>query len=188
MGKPTEVRHETDAAKSIPAGDLLPQVYDELRRLAAYKLVNERPGQTLQATALVHEAWIRLSGKGSSYQWNSCRQFYAAAAEAMRRILIDKARHKKSVKGGGGMVRVDLEEAQIVSPLSDEEFIDLHEALEQLEEVDRLAAELVKLRFFVGLTHKDAADVLGLNRTVADRTWLFARAWLYQAIHMEDAK
>ncbi len=163
----------------------MPQVYDELRRLAAYKLANERPGQTLQATALVHEAWIRLSGREPSSHWNSRRQFYAAAAEAMRRILIDRARHKKSIKGGGDMVRVDLEESQIISPLNDDEFLVLHEALDQLETEDPLAAELVKLRFFIGLTHKDAASVLGLSRTVADRTWLFARAWLYHRIQLE---
>jgi len=187
MRKPKKDRDGSDESIRQSANDLLPQVYDELRRLAAYKLANERPGQTLEATALVHEAWLRLSGKESSYHWNSSRQFYASAAEAMRRILIEKARHKHSVKAGGGMVRVDLEEAQIVSPLTDEEFIALHEALDELEEVDRLAAELVKLRFFVGLTHKDAAAVLGLNRTAADRTWLFARAWLYQTIRMVDA-
>lgn len=187
MRRPIKVHSETDENQCQPADDLLPLVYDELRRLAAYRLANEQPGQTLQATALVHEAWLRLSGKESSYHWNSSRQFYASAAEAMRRILIEKARHKHSVKAGGGMVRVDLEEAQIVSPLTDEEFIALHEALDELEEVDRLAAELVKLRFFVGLTHKDAAAVLGLNRTAADRTWLFARAWLYQTIRMVDA-
>lgn len=188
MGKPAEVQRESDGEKRYPKEELLPQVYDELRRLAAYKLANERPGQTLQATALVHEAWIRLSGKESSYQWGSCRQFYAAAAEAMRRILIDKARHKKSVKGGGGQVRVEIEETQIASPLTDDEFLALHEAMDQLELEDPLASELVKLRFFVGLTHKEAADVMGLNRTAADRTWLFARAWLYQEIRMDDAE
>ena len=188
MGKPSEVRSETGEDNRQPAGDLLPQVYDELRRLAAYKLANERPGQTLQATALVHEAWMRLLSRESSFQWNSCRQFYAAASEAMRRILIDRARHKKSIKGGGEQVRVDFEESQIVSPLNDDEFLALHGALDLLEQEDPLAAELVKLRFFVGLTHKNAAEVLGLNRTTADRIWLFARAWLYQKIQMDAAE
>lgn len=185
MGNPAKVPPETEGGECHPAEDLLPLVYDELRRLAEYKLANERPGQTLQATALVHEAWIRLSGKESPCQWNSCRQFYAAAAEAMRRILIDKARHKKSIKAGGELVRIDLEESQIVSPLNDDDFLALHDALDQLMEKDPLAAELVKLRFFIGLTHQDAAAVLGLNRTAADRTWQFARAWLYQRIQLE---
>lgn len=188
MGKPTEVRRAIGGGGQNASEDLLPQVYNALRRLAAYKLANERPGQTLQATALVHEAWMRLSGNETSFQWNSCRQFYAAAAEAMRRILIDKARHKKSIKGGGEMVRVDLEEGQILSPLSDDEFLALHEALDQLEAEDALAADLVKLRFFIGLTHQEAADVLGLNRTAADRIWLFARAWLYLRIQLEEPK
>lgn len=180
-----KIRPETREGEPHSAGDILPMVYSELRRLAAYRLSNERPGQTLQATALVHEAWLRLSDKETSLQWHSCRQYYAAAAEAMRRILIEKARHKKSLKGGGEMLRVDLDESQIVSPLNDDEFLALHEAIDQLEEEDSLAAELVKLRFFVGLTHQEAASILGMNRTAADRTWLFARAWLYQRIQME---
>jgi RNA polymerase sigma factor (TIGR02999 family) len=180
MSNPEKAPDACDEVEQHACEELLPLVYDELRRLAAYKMANERPGQTLEATALVHEAWLRLSGKESSPQWNSCRQFYAAAAEAMRRILIDKARHRSSVKGGGKAERVDIEESRIVAPLDDDEFLALHEALDQLEMEDPLAAELVKLRFFVGLTHKEAADVLKLNRTAADRTWLFARSWLYQ--------
>jgi RNA polymerase sigma factor (TIGR02999 family) len=168
--------------------ELLSLVYSDLRRLAAYKLANERPGQTLQSTALVHEAWMRLSKNKSSFEWNSCRQFYAAAAEAMRRILIDKARHKKSIKGGGEQMRVEFDETQICSPLDDDEFLALHEALDEFEEEFPREAELVKLRFFVGLTHKEASDVLGLSRTAADRMWLFARAWLYQKVNMDDVQ
>jgi RNA polymerase sigma factor (TIGR02999 family) len=183
---PDPVEVELNVANS--SEELLSQLYHDLRRMAASRLARERPGQTLQATALVHEAWMRLSNKDSSYQWSSCRQFYAAASEAMRRILIDKARHKKSIKGGGEQMRVDLDESRIMSPLDDDEFLALHEALDQLEVENPSAAELVKLRFFVGLTHQEAASVLGLNRTAADRLWVFARAWLYQKVKIENVQ
>jgi RNA polymerase sigma factor (TIGR02999 family) len=166
------------------SGELLPLVYDELRRLAAWRLKNEKPGQTLQATALVHEAYLRLVGKEDPH-WNGRRHFFNAAAEAMRRILIERARQKKSLRGGGQLQRVELNETEISAPLADDDLLTLHEALDQLAALDLPAAELIKLRFFVGLTHQDAAEILGMNRTAADRTWLFARAWLFERIRPE---
>jgi RNA polymerase sigma factor (TIGR02999 family) len=166
------------------AEELLPLVYDELRRLAAWRLANEKPGQTLQATALVHEAYLRLVGKEDPH-WNGRRHFFNAAAAAMRRILIDRARQKKSLRGGGQLHRFELDQIELAAPLADDDLLALHEALDQLAALDPPAAELIKLRFFVGLTHQDAADILGMNRSAADRAWLFARAWLFQRIRPE---
>ena len=168
------------------AEDLLPLVYNELRRLAAQKLAREDPGQTLQATALVHEAWLRLAGT-TPQTWESKAHFFGAVAEAMRRILVESARRKAYVRHGGGAQRVDVEEVEIAAPLPDEDLLALHEALDQLANLDPPAAELIKLRFFVGLTHEQAADLLGLSRSAADRTWLFARAWLFQQIKKEES-
>ena len=176
---------ERELGEAHTNAELLPLVYEELRRLAAYKLAQERPGQTLQATALVHEAWLRL-GDASDRHWNSRTNFFAAAAEAMRRILVEKARHKQRLKHGGGCARVDVENEDIASPLPDDDLLALDEALTQLAEFDPCAAELVKLRFFTGLTHAQAAEHLGLSRSTADRTWVFARAWLFSRIRMRD--
>ncbi len=163
------------------ASELLPLVYEELRRLAAERLSHEKPGQTLQATALVHEAWLRLAGVGQPGQaWKNRRQFLGAAAEAMRRILIDRARHKGSAQHGGHLQRVELDAVELAAPLPDDHLLALHEALEELARQDPEAVELVKLRFFGGLTRDDAAELLGLSRSTADRIWLFARAWLLQ--------
>ena len=169
------------------AEDLLPAVYTELRRLAAAKMANERPGQTLQATALVHEAWLRLVGSGPN-QWKSRGHFFGAAAEAMRRILVESARRKMRIRRGGDQVRAEFRESGITMPseVEDEDVVAVHEALDGLEEVDATAAELVKLRFFVGLTHGQAAELLGLSRSGADRTWVFARAWLHR--HMQSGQ
>ncbi len=170
------------------AEELLPLVYDELRRLAAHKLSCENPGQTLQATALVHEAWLRLAAPAQpGRHWNGRRHFFGAAAEAMRRILIDRARHKACERNGGNSKRVQLDAVEIAAPLPDEQLLDLNEALEELVVLDAEAAELVKLRFFAGLTHAQAAEVLGLSRSTADRTWVFARAWLYRRVRMEES-
>jgi RNA polymerase sigma factor (TIGR02999 family) len=172
------------------AAELLPLVYTELRRLAARKLADEKPGQTLQATELVHEAWLRLENpavNGGEQPWNGRRHFFAAAAEAMRRILVERARHKARVRHGGGCQRMDVDEVEIASPLPDDDLLALHEALDQLAALDPPAAELIKLRFFTGLTHHQAADLLGLSRSTADRTWLFARAWLFQRIRIEES-
>lgn len=165
------------------AGDLLPLVYEELRRLAAYKLANEAPGQTLQPTALVHEAWLRLAGD-EKQRWAGRRHFFGSAAEAMRRILIDRARRKRNGRHGGNVQRVELDDLEIAAPLPDEDLLALHEALDELARLDPEAAELVKLRFFVGLTQEQAAELLGVSRSTADRTWVFARAWLFQQMQL----
>jgi RNA polymerase sigma factor (TIGR02999 family) len=183
MREVTEMLTAIERGEPLAAEELLPLVYAELRRFAAQRLSQEKPGQTLQATALVHEAWLRLAGPNHSGQcWGGRRHFFGAAAEAMRRILVENARRKARARHGGGSERVDLEEAELVSLLPDEDLLGLHEALDQLAALDPPAAELIKLRFFVGLTHEQAADVLGLSRSAADRTWVFARAWLYQQI------
>jgi RNA polymerase sigma factor (TIGR02999 family) len=161
---------------------LLPLVYDELRRLAAEKMAQEKPGQTLQATALVHEAYIRLVDTEKTQHWDSRRHFYAAAAEAMRRILVERARRKGAAKFGGGRVEIDLDEALAVVDSRADEVVALDEALGELARHDPEAAELVKLRFFAGLAHQEAAQALGMGRREADRLWALARAWLYRRI------
>jgi RNA polymerase sigma factor (TIGR02999 family) len=162
---------------------LLPLVYDELRKLAAQRLAQEKPGQTLQATALVHEAYLRLVDAGAAPKWDSRGHFFAAAAEAMRRILIDNARRKQRVKHGAGLDRVDLDKVAIAidSPIDD--VLALDEALALLDRDDHLKAELVKLRFFAGLTLEEAGQMLGISPATADRYWAFARAWLYRQMH-----
>jgi RNA polymerase sigma factor (TIGR02999 family) len=152
-----------------------------LRRLAAWLLANEKPGQTLQATALVHEAWLRLAGKDDP-NWQGRRHFFGAAAEAMRRILVENARRKKRLKHGGQWERVDLEGLDIAAPLEDDELLAVDEALDRLTEADPRAAELVKLCFFVGLTQEQAAKELGISISTVERTWAFARAWLFREI------
>jgi RNA polymerase sigma factor (TIGR02999 family) len=164
------------------AEQLLPLVYDELRKLAAAKLARERPGQTLDATALVHEAYLRLVEDGGERQWDSRRHFFAAAAEAMRRILVESARRRKSRKRGGGLVRHDLDAVQPAAPDLGEELLALDEALDRLAAADPLKAELVKLRHFAGLTVEEAARALGISSTTANRYWAYARAWLHQEI------
>jgi RNA polymerase sigma factor (TIGR02999 family) len=163
------------------AEKLLPLVYGELRQRATWLLANEKSGQTLQATALVHEAWLRLAGKEDP-GWQGRRHFFGAAAEAMRRILVENARRKKRLKHGGQLERVDVEDADIASPMPDDELLAMDEALDRLAAVDSRAAELVKLCFFVGLTQEQAAKELGLSISTVERTWAFARAWLFQEI------
>ena len=167
--------------------DLIPLVYEELHRLAAHQMANERPGHTLQATALVHEAYLRLVGSGPN-QWKSRRHFFGAAAEAMRRILVESARRKMAVRHGGDRQRVELRESGLaIQPtMADGDLLAVHEALDGLSEVDAVAAELVKLRFFVGLTHAQAAELLDLNLSAADRVWVFARAWLFEHLQPEQ--
>lgn len=164
---------------------LLPLVYDELRRLAAVKLSQEPKGQTLQATALVHEAYLRLVG-GADPRFETRGHFFSAAAEAMRRILIDRARRKGRQKRGGGARRLELNELDLASPPPEEDLLALDEALSRLEAEDRVKAELVKLRFFAGLTDEQAAFALGISRATAARYWSFARAWLYHEIVGEE--
>jgi RNA polymerase sigma factor (TIGR02999 family) len=165
------------------AEQLLPLVYNELRRLAAERLAQEKPGQTLQATALVHEVYLRLVGDDGAQHWNSRGHFFAAAAEAMRRILINRARDKNRLKRGGERKRLDLDNLATVDAASDGDLVALDEALEKLAQENKSCAELVKLRFFAGLTQEEAAAALGLARRTADRRWAFARAWLDQALN-----
>ena len=158
---------------------LLPLVYEELRKLAAARLAQEKPGQTLQATALVHEAYLRLVGSDPNEQWDNRGHFFAAAAEAMRRIVVENARRKKSVKRGGEHRRADIDVAELPDA-SDDKLVLLDEALTKLAESDAPKAELVKLRYFAGLTTREAAKVLGISTATADRYWVYARAWLQQ--------
>jgi RNA polymerase sigma factor (TIGR02999 family) len=165
------------------AGELFPLVYDELRQLAAQKLAHEPPGQTLQATALVHEAYLRLVGGEQTRDWHGRRHFFAAAAEAMRRLLIDRARHKQTRKAGGGRRRLDLDAAEPALGEADgDRLLALDEALRQLEAEDPRKADLVKLRFFAGLTAAQAAVALGVSTSTAEKDWAYARSWLRVAI------
>jgi RNA polymerase sigma factor (TIGR02999 family) len=184
-----EVTHILDAIEQgdTTAGEqLLPLVYDELRKLAAQRLAQEKPGQTLQATALVHEAYLRLVGGADRQRWDSRGHFFAAAAEAMRRILVNRARDKKRLKRGGERRRVDLDQVEIALDTNDEQLLALDEALTQLAAEDAAAARLVNLRFFAGLTLRDAAASLALSLRSAERQWAYARAWLYARLR-EDA-
>jgi RNA polymerase sigma factor (TIGR02999 family) len=164
------------------AEQLLPLVYDELRRLAAQKMAQEAPGQTLQATALVHDAYLRLVDVENAQQWNSRGHFFAAAAEAMRRILVDQARRKQADKHGGGRPRVGLPEDLAAPEGRSDDLVALDEALTRLECHDPDAAQLVKLRYFAGLSHQDAAQALGISRGAADRLWALGRAWLFRQL------
>lgn len=161
------------------AAGLLPLVYDELRKLAAAKIAAEKPGQTLNATALVHEAYLRLVG---DQQFDGRGHFFAAAAEAMRRILVDQARRRQAAKRGGASQRAEIDPDLITAPTPDEELLALHEALDRLAEVHPMKAELVKLRYFAGLTADEAATALEISRTTGDRYWAYARAWLKRAM------
>jgi RNA polymerase sigma factor (TIGR02999 family) len=164
------------------ANELLGQLYDELRELAAQKMARESPGQTLQATALVHEAWLRLGG--AHQPWRNRAHFFAAAAEAMRRILVDNARRKKAARHGGGAERISLDGLDLAANMDDEQLLAVHDALDQLAAHDPTKAELVKLRFFAGLTLDETARVLDISEPTAKRYWAYARAWLYRRIHL----
>jgi RNA polymerase sigma factor (TIGR02999 family) len=163
------------------ADEILPLVYDELRKLAAQKMAREGPGQTLQATALVHEAWLRLGGDQQP-EWQNRAHFFAAAAEAMRRILIDHARRKQAERYGGHVEHLNLDSLELADGMEEDQLLALHEALDRLAAHDRVKAELVKLRFFAGLTIEEAAQVLGFSLPTAKRYWAYARAWLYREI------
>jgi RNA polymerase sigma factor (TIGR02999 family) len=170
------------------AEQLLPLVYEELRELAAQKLAHERPGQTLQATALVHEAYLRLVAADSTRGWDNSGHFFAAAAEAMRRILVNRARDKGRLKRGGGQRRVDFDLAEVPLDAPHGDLVALDEALEKLEREDASCAALVKLRFFAGLTQEEAARSLGIGRRTADRHWAYAKAWLYHELRQGDTQ
>jgi RNA polymerase sigma factor (TIGR02999 family) len=185
----SEVTRLIDAAAAgdpKAAADLLPLVYDELRKLAAARLAREEPGQTLQATALVHEAYLRLIDAPQDPHWNGRGHFFAAAAEAMRRILINRARDRGRLKRGGGWRRLRLEHLDLSVAEPPDELLILNDALDKLAHEDPACAELVKLRFFAGLTLDEAAKTLGIVRRTADRYWAFARSWLYAALRKDE--
>jgi RNA polymerase sigma factor (TIGR02999 family) len=177
----TQILESAQQGDSAASAELLPLVYAELRRLAASRLAQERPGQTLQPTALVHEAWLRLVTTEPK-QWNGRNHFFGAAALAMRRILVEKARRKRRLKHGGELQRVEIEEIDLPSPMPDDEILALDEALDKLAQVDPEAAQLIQLCFFCGLTQAEAGEQLGISRATAERTWSFARAWLFKEI------
>jgi RNA polymerase sigma factor (TIGR02999 family) len=193
MSEVTRILSAIEQGDPHAAEQLLPLVYDELRKLAAQRLAQEKPGQTLQATALVHEAYVRLvasepraESAGSGQGWDNRRHFFAAAAEAMRRILIDRARDKRRLKRGGGWRRLQLDQVHLPIEQISDDVLALDEAVQKLAQEDPVCAELVKLRFFTGLTLEDAALALGIPRRTADRTWAFARSWLYDTLRQEE--
>src|SRR5262245_17292337 len=182
MSDVTHLLEAIDRGDPHAAEQLLPLVYDELRQLAAAKLAQEKPGQTLDATALVHEAYLRLAGADGGQQWNGRAHFFRAAAEAMRRVLVDRARAKHSRKRGGGWRQVELDQAAGGAEGPSEDVEAVSAALDRLAEHDAVKAELVKLRFFAGLSVEEAADALGIARSTADRYWRYARTWLFCAL------
>lgn len=184
-GEVTRILSTIRNSNAQAAQELLPLVYDELRRLAAFKLAHEKPGQTLQPTALVHEAWLRLGGH-DHLAWNGRPHFFGAAAEAMRRILIENARRKRARRHGGGQQRMDVQELEIATDVKDDELLEVDAALERFAAQDQQKAELVKLRYFTGLTIAEAAEILGVSAPTAKRWWAYARAWLHKEI--EDQK
>ncbi len=181
MSDVTRILSAIERGEPTAANELLPVVYEELRRLAAYKMAQERPGQTLQPTALVHEAWLRLIGS-SEQHWNSRGHFFAAAAEAMRRILVENARRKQRMKHGGEMKRIGLTTLDLAITSQDEHLLAVDEALEKLADHDPVGAQLIKLRFFAGLPNIEAARLMGIPERTAKRTWAYARAWLYEEL------
>jgi RNA polymerase sigma factor (sigma-70 family) len=204
MSDVTGILSQAESGDPSAAARLLPLVYDELRKLAAARLAHEKPGQTLQATELVHEAYLRLlraarcvesredagavAKPAGGPRWDSRGHFFAAAAEAMRRILVEQARRKSRLKHGGGQVRVELQDADIACHMPDEELLALDEALERLSAEDPIKAKLVELRFFAGMSNDEAADVLGVSAVTAKRYWRYARAWLHQAMSDDESR
>jgi len=186
MSEVTRILGAIEQGEPNAAEQLLPLIYDELRKLAAEKMAQERPGHTLQATALVHEAYLRLVDVARAQHWNSRGHFFAAAAEAMRRILVENARRKQGLKHGGDCQRVNLDEAAPCAAEPAEDLLTLNEALDQLAQEDPSKADLVKLRYFGGMSVKEAADVLGISRATADRYWAYAKVWLYCAISGDE--
>jgi RNA polymerase sigma factor (TIGR02999 family) len=182
MADVTRILSAIEQGDPHAAEQLLPLLYDELRKLAAQKLANEKPGQTLQATALVHEAYLRLVDVEKAQHWNSRGHFFAAAAQAMRRILVENARRKRRIKHGGDVERVDIEIAELPTSVSSDDLIALDEALEKLKQHDPVKAELVTLRYFAGMSIEEASGILGISRVTAHRYWTYARAWLHQQI------
>jgi RNA polymerase sigma factor (TIGR02999 family) len=182
MSEISQILHAIAEGDPDAASQLLPLVYDELRKLAAQKVARETPGQTLDATALVHEAYLRLVGEDEEQQWDSRGHFFAAAAEAMRRILVEIARQKASLKRGGDRDRMDVADSLLAAPEPREELVALDAALTRLAETDKQAAELVQLRYFAGLPIREIAEILGIAPRTADRLWAYAKAWLHQEL------
>jgi RNA polymerase sigma factor (TIGR02999 family) len=187
MSEVTRILDRAQQGDPKAAEELLPLVYAELRKLAAHKMANEAPGQTLQPTALVHEAWLRLVGSEQK-SWQNRAHFFGAAAEAMRRILIDAARRKRALRHGGGQERVDVQAVEIVAPSNDERLLAVHEALDELAGQDPLQGEVVKLRFFVGLKNDEVAPILGLSEKTVRRYWTHAKAWLYERMRTSQSE
>jgi RNA polymerase sigma factor (TIGR02999 family) len=187
MSDVTQILEAIEHGDPKAADDLLPLVYGELRKLAASRMAREAPGHTLQPTALVHEAWMRLVGSENP-KFEGRAHFFAAAAEAMRRILIDRARRKRALRHGGGQERVNLEDVDIAIGKDDDQLLAMNDALDKLAAQNRVEAELVKLRYFVGMTNAQAAEVLGITEAAAKHYWIHARTWLYQEIRSERAK
>ena len=181
MNDVTRVLQSIEQGDPKAADELLPLVYEELRKLASWRMAREAPGQTLQATALVHEAYLRLIGQADQ-SWQNSRHFFSAAAEAMRRILVERARQKARQKYGGDWQRVDLEEINVATESNDETLLFVSDALEKLAVKDPACAELIKLRFFAGIPNRQAAEILGLSERTAKRNWAYARAWLAKEI------
>jgi RNA polymerase sigma factor (TIGR02999 family) len=186
MTQVTRVLYAIEHGDPKAAEQLLPLVYDELRKLAAHRIAQEVPGQTLNATALVHEAYLRLVGNEAESHWNSRGHFFAAAAEAMRRLLVEQARRKRRMRHGGGRVRIDLEDLDVEAEKGDDELLALDEALQRLTAEEPTTAEVVKLRYFAGLTAEAAAAALGISLRTANRHWAYAKAWLYQQLSEGD--
>jgi len=182
MSGVTQVLQAMEQGDDGAAGKLLPLVYDELRKLAASRMAHEPPGQTLQPTALVHEAWLKLASP-EQQQWNGRAHFFGAAAEAMRRIMIDKARRRSAVRHGAGQERLDVAELEIAAPAKDDVLLAVDEALTRLDAEDHQKAELVKLRYFAGFSIEEAAEALGISEATAKRWWTYARAWLFAEIN-----
>jgi RNA polymerase sigma factor (TIGR02999 family) len=179
----TRILNEIEQGDTSAAEQLLPLVYDELRRLAAARMAQEAPGQTLQATALVHDAYIRLVDVDQAQHWDSRGHFFAAAAESMRRLLVERARRKQGRQRGGDRVRVDLDAVDHLTDPKAEEILQVHEGLADLESESPAAAQLVKLRYFAGMTHQEAAESLQISRSTADRYWAYAKAALFHALN-----
>lgn len=186
MSDVTQLLSAIDAGDPRAGDQLLPLVYEELRKLAAAKMAQEMPGQTLQATALVHEAWLRLGGMESAQAWNSRGHFFGAAAEAMRRILVDAARRKGRQRHGGGMERVPVDQIEIAAALPEDRLVQVSDALEEMEKEAPEAAQVVKLRYFAGLTREQVADNMGISLRSAERQWTWAKAWLFQKIRSRE--
>src|SRR5262245_35795048 len=181
MSDVTVLLHSVEQGDSKAADELITIVYDELRRLAAAKMAQQAPGQTLQPTALVHEAWIRLVG-ATNQTFKNSNHFFSAAAEAMRHILIDRARRKKAARHGGGLDRAEFDEIRLAAPSPDDELLAVHEALETFRSRYPIQAELVKLRYFVGMTNEEISEVLGISLFTVNKYWSFSRAWLFKQI------